>query len=103
MKTCTHYKTINTEKQISITALEKWHTQTGWPLRLKDYTNGNTLQKPDIMPLTSKVIKKHRFKLFRTCRPYKIITNGYGQLKRIELSNGKVFTAREVFKLLKSI
>ena len=51
--------------------------------------------------LLTQIIKSNRWKLFGTYGPYKVITSGYRQFKRIELSeSGKSIKACDIYNNL---
>jgi len=49
------------------------------------------------------VIRHYRWELFGTFEGYSVITNGYKQLKYIEINSGKIFSCNEIFSKLSQI
>jgi hypothetical protein len=77
-------------------------------LRLISTTDLKREYRSAAIAVVAGLIKKYKFELFQSCDGYRIITNGYGQFKRVELDgvlNGekKTYDAKLIFRKLKVI
>ena len=58
--------------------------------------------RPMLMERLSKLIRKHRWELFGTYGPYKIICDGYGGFQYVEMSDSKKrFNAKTILEQIK--
>ena len=83
--------------------VEKEYTFTLGQLRIA--TTHDQLMKEHrkrAMALTASLIRKHRWDLFGTFAGYRIITNGYGQFKHVELDTNRL-TATQIFDKLERL
>ena len=49
------------------------------------------------------LIKQYRYEIFNSYGPYKIITNGYGELKEVILTEtGKILSAEQTYEQIKN-
>ena len=54
----------------------------------------------DALDVFCNLVRRNRLELFGTFDGYKVITNGYGQLKEIRFSHSNPITADEIFNML---
>lgn len=59
-------------------------------------------QKNRCMSIFSKLLRKYRYEILGTYAGYKVICNGYGAFKRIEIED-KVIKQQEIMRKLKAI
>ncbi len=65
------------------------------------FQDKRTKNQRDALNLFCKILKDNRFKVLGNCEPYKVITNGYGQLKWIEQKEGRLkHNARNIFGIM---
>jgi len=74
-----------------------------WDIFIKTIV-GDTrgVQKDRCMKILSELLKKYRWELFETYAGYRIITNGYGGVNRIEIGD-RTIKKQELVRRLKEI
>lgn len=83
--------------------VEKKYTYTLSQLRLAATTNLMKEHRQRAVTLTYELVKRHRWELYQTCGGvHRLVTNGYGQLKYIEIDD-KRLTAKQIFDKLEQI
>jgi len=56
----------------------------------------------DCMKLLCGYMRQNRWELFDTFEPYKVITNGYGEFKQVELESGRIVKPDSIFRQMHS-
>ena len=55
------------------------------------------------LDLFSSLVRENRYELFGTYDGYRIITNGYGQLKEVKFSHSNPLSAKDIFIMLERV
>jgi hypothetical protein len=83
--------------------VEKDYTYTLGQLRLAATTDVMKEHRHRAVTLTYELVKKYRYELYNSCGGvHRLVTNGYGQLKYIEIDD-KRLTAKQIFDKLEQI
>jgi len=65
-----------------------------------DKLTSRAFTREQALNLFSSLVRENRYELFGTYDGYRIITNGYGQLKEVSFSHSNPITAKDIFIML---